>query len=107
MKLENCAARQIIRSGSEGYLTSIWIPDSLLAESLHRVTCRHRRHGSSVPGPLEARKRATRRKNTNLASSGQGGPQIEVVSMFGPGVKQEWWTSGSPEAVPPASRGKG
>jgi hypothetical protein len=88
------AVRSVLRPLSSRSSDSIWISDALLAESIQRFTSKYRRHGSSVPGPLEARKRgATRRKNGGLAAVGRGGPQIDPIALFGPGHKVEWWNS--------------
>jgi len=46
----------------------IWISDAVLTKTFSRFCRLQRRHGSCVPGPLEARRRASRRKTTNLAS---------------------------------------
>ena len=46
----------------------LWITDAVLAEAFNRFAClslaarHHSRHGSNVPGPLEARKRLARRR---------------------------------------------
>lgn len=93
----HCMLRKALATPSN----SIWISDALLAESIQRFTCVHRRYGSSVPGPLEARRRATRRKNTSLASGGGGAPSIEIAALFGQGSKPEWWNvsnSSEPQA---------
>ena len=47
----------------------IWISDDILNGALRSFAlCRtHNRHGSSTPGPLEARKRATKRRLMNIA----------------------------------------
>lgn len=52
----------------------IWISDDILNRTLHSFSlCRiQSRHGSSTPGPLEARKRATKRRIVNLAQAGEG-----------------------------------
>ena len=50
----------------------IWISDDFLSNLLHQFTLSKRlvRHGSSVPGPLEFRKRASKRRVMNMAVMG-------------------------------------
>ena len=71
--------------------TPIWISDALLAETFDSFSRGCRRHGSHVPGPLEARRRATRRKNTNIAYNGTPTAPIDVAGLFGPGKQGGWW----------------
>ncbi|ERF72487.1 hypothetical protein EPUS_07696 [Endocarpon pusillum Z07020] len=78
---------------------SIWISDALLAGTIQRFTYLHLRHGSAVPGPLEARRRATRRKNASLTATGRGGAPTEVGALFGPGKKVDWWNAPNPSEL--------
>ena len=71
--------------------TPIWISDALLAASFDSFSRGCRRHGSHVPGPLEARRRATRRKNTNIAYNGTPQAPVDVARLFGPGKQGGWW----------------
>jgi hypothetical protein len=71
--------------------TPIWISDALLAETFDNFSRGCRRHGSHVPGPLEARRRATRRKNTNIAYNGTPPTPIDVAGLFSPGKQGRWW----------------
>ncbi|KAK0318998.1 hypothetical protein LTR82_010098 [Friedmanniomyces endolithicus] len=73
--------------------TAIWITDDLLAEAFHRFvrvsqTHAHRRHGSSNPGPLEARRRHARRR-MGLASAVPVGepPVVDLGALFGLGAR--------------------
>lgn len=75
---------------------SIWISDALLAGTIQRFTHLHLRYGSAVPGPLEARRRATRRKTASFAATEGGGAPIEVGALFGSGKKVEWWNVPNP-----------
>jgi hypothetical protein len=93
MTLDCHVAHRVLRKPPTTPSNPIWISDTFLAEPIQRFTCVHRRYGSSVPGPLEARRRATRRKNTSLASVGSGGPPIEAGALFGNGRKVEWWNN--------------
>jgi hypothetical protein len=101
MTIDCHGVHHALRSRAASPFTSIWISDSFLAESIQRFTYTHRRHGSAVPGPLEARKRATRGRNTSIAFAGHGGSPIEVAAMFGPDNKVDWWNNPS-LAVPQA-----
>ena len=66
----------------------IWINDDLLAQAFSRFSSRviwtAKRHGSSVPGPLEARRRLARRRMVGLANHG-GAPMPDFGSLFGTG----------------------
>lgn len=63
----------------------LWITDDILNNALSRVTLSEfsRRHGSSVPGPLEARRRAPKRRLMNLASPPAAGV---IEPSFLPGI---------------------
>lgn len=74
----------------------LWISDDLLAETFRNFTHRHRRYGSNVPGPLEARRRATKRKNTNLAHIGNGAPPVDPAIVLGAASQQGWWQKTQP-----------
>ena len=63
----------------------VWISDELLACTFARFC--QRRHGSCVPGPLEARRRAAKRKNTSLASQSWSPVSLD------PGQHVSWWQS--------------
>lgn len=69
----------------------VWISDALLNESIQRFNRGHLRRGSSVPGPLEARKRTSKRKNAGLASLGQITSPQEASVLLGCGQKVEHW----------------
>lgn len=68
----------------------VWISDALLSDSFSRF-CRQKRHGSNVPGPLEAQRRAAKRKNTSLAHPSHGTTSIDPVAVFGSSRNVEWW----------------
>ncbi|KAL8719804.1 MAG: hypothetical protein Q9225_003239 [Loekoesia sp. 1 TL-2023] len=68
----------------------IWIADDVLNHALHRwaQTCVGRRHGSAIPGPLEARKRATRRRIMDLRPTA-GGFDLHPGFLAGLNLGQE------------------
>ena len=84
--MTGCLPRIAVPSSSP----AVWITDAVLAESLRRFTCTHRRHGSNVPGPLEARRRAAKRRNTNLAYNG-GAQAVDPAILFPTGSRDTWW----------------
>ncbi|KIW24457.1 uncharacterized protein PV07_10169 [Cladophialophora immunda] len=71
----------------------VWISDALLTDTFNRF-CHHKRYGSSVPGPLEAQRRAARRKNTSLAYASPGGISADPSIVLGSSAnKLAWWQS--------------
>ncbi|CAG7939724.1 unnamed protein product [Penicillium salamii] len=78
----------------------LWIGDDLLAATFRRFANGQRRHGSCVPGPLEARRRLAKRRNTALASIG-GGPLEDISCLFGRNGREHMkWTDHSWQGVP-------
>ncbi|KIW45198.1 uncharacterized protein PV06_03600 [Exophiala oligosperma] len=68
----------------------LWISDGLLADTFARF-CHQKRHGSNVPGPLEAQRRTSRRKNTSFAYTSQGAPAIDPALVFTRSQNIDWW----------------
>ncbi|KAF4533909.1 Fungal specific transcription factor domain containing protein [Lasiodiplodia theobromae] len=73
----------------------VWITDEVLADAFHRFlnvsNASRKRYGSNVPGPLEARRRASKRRIMGLAAASPGiGPGIGA--LFGPdkSLHQAW-----------------
>lgn len=95
MTFECHVARRVLWKPSANSANANWISDAILAESIQRFTCVHRRHGSSVPGALEARRRATRRRKTSLVSVGGEGARNEVEAVLRSGRRPEWWNAPS------------
>jgi hypothetical protein len=91
MTLDHHVARRVLRKPSSRPSYAGWILDSITADSAHRFSCLRVRHGSSVPGPLEARKRGVRRRNTSLASATRIEPPIETGVLSALSRKVEWW----------------
>ncbi|CAG7944268.1 unnamed protein product [Penicillium olsonii] len=83
----------------------LWIGDDLLAATFRRFANGQRRHGSCVPGPLEARRRLAKRRNTALASIG-GGPLEDISCLFGRNGREHMkWTDNPWHGVPFESQG--
>ncbi|EEH11480.1 conserved hypothetical protein [Histoplasma capsulatum G186AR] len=61
----------------------IWISDELVYEGFFRFTRIHKRCSSSVPGPLEAQKRLSKRRHTALALMRSHPPSMEAAILFG------------------------
>jgi hypothetical protein len=90
----------------------IWISDELLAEAFNRyvrVSHATRRYGSNVPGPLEARRRATKRRmGMAVVGAAMGPPGGDFGALFGAGAGQPsgqygWsWTAPGTRSDPPA-----
>lgn len=83
----------------------IRIADNILTDGLDRFTgsgC-SRRHGSSVPGPLEVRKRATMRRMVNLAHVGCRGA-IDPGLLLGQGSKRWPWHTPAATTVQDAAQ---
>ncbi|KAI4107375.1 MAG: hypothetical protein L6R37_001736 [Teloschistes peruensis] len=67
----------------------VWISDDILNHALHRFTLLRvpRRHGSTIPGPLEARKRTAKRRMMGLVPTATGG--LHPHPGFLSGLKRE------------------
>lgn len=83
----------------------LWITDDIFNDSLSRfaLAAISRKHGSFVPGPLEARRRAAKRRMVNLAKTSGGVVKEPVLfSEINPDqFAKEWqWQSPSLPLVP-------
>jgi hypothetical protein len=76
------AYRHALKPPATPTLDHLWISDDLLAATFRRFANGQRRHGSCVPGPLEARRRLAKRRNTALAGFG-GNPAEDISCLFG------------------------
>lgn len=86
------ACRHALNPPSAPSLDHLWISDDLLATTFRRFANGQRRHGSCVPGPLEARRRLAKRRNTALAGLG-GGPVEDIACLFGRNGREHMkWT---------------
>lgn len=83
----------------------LWITDDIFNDSLSRfaLAALSRKHGSFVPGPLEARRRAAKRRMVNLAKTCGGVVKepIPFSEMNPDHYSKEWqWQSPSVPLVP-------
>ncbi|KAF2129799.1 hypothetical protein P153DRAFT_315039 [Dothidotthia symphoricarpi CBS 119687] len=90
MRRPPIVCRRAVQSIQSPALQHAWVPDDVLSLAVHRffrISCPHqRRHGSNVPGPLEARRRATKRRMTASANFyPQDGfpPPLSLAALFG------------------------
>ncbi|RDW78539.1 class I SAM-dependent methyltransferase [Aspergillus mulundensis] len=83
MSLGRCAYRHATASSSSTFTDHLWISDELLASTFRRFVSGQRRYESRVPGPLEARRRLAKRRNTALASIPGSGPGDDIASLLG------------------------
>lgn len=74
MSLRRDACRLVLSHQSETTSNHVWISDELLNSLYQRfsVSIVPKRYGSSVPGPLEAQRRAAKRRMMGLANVGGG-----------------------------------
>ena len=83
----------------------IWISDDIPNHALSRYLQLRvgRRHGSAVPGPLEARKRAAKRRMMGLAPTAAGlDPHLGFLAGLGRGQEnQQGWQWQSPQSLRP------
>jgi hypothetical protein len=87
MRRPSIACRHAVHSLAPAPLQHVWISDDLLALAFNRffrVSCPHqKRHGSHVPGPLEARRRASKRRMTVQTGMYPSGASLPPLFDFG------------------------
>ena len=94
MPLSRHAYRHAIQPSTSSIFDHVWISDDALTSTFRRYANRQRRHGSNVPGPLEARRRLAKRKNGALAGVGGPGGLDDIACLFGKeGQSHLKWTS--------------
>jgi hypothetical protein len=73
MRRPPIACQRAVQSLQSPAPQHVWVPDDVLSLAVHRffrTTCpSQKRHGSNVPGPLEARRRAAKRRMTASAGA--------------------------------------
>ncbi|OJJ77840.1 hypothetical protein ASPBRDRAFT_25465 [Aspergillus brasiliensis CBS 101740] len=78
-------------------LDHVWISEDFLASAFRRFANNNgqRRYESRVPGPLEARRRLAKRRNTALAGLAGTGPLDDIACLFGRNGREhlKWTTS--------------
>ncbi|KAL8799718.1 MAG: hypothetical protein Q9200_007465 [Gallowayella weberi] len=97
--------RHLCRFASAPTSDHIWISDDFLHQALHRYVQLRvgHRHGSAAPGPLEARKRAAKRRMMGLAPTASS-PQLHpgFPAVLGRGQdNQQGWQWQSPKVAQP------
>lgn len=104
MSVGRHTCRKTLRITSVVPTDYVWISDELVVKHFQRFATQHKRHGSSVPGPLEARKRLARRRNTSLASSTISGGPVDFGTIMGSASWNDnhWRAPGARVIVPPA-----
>jgi hypothetical protein len=99
MRRPPIACRRAVQSLQPSPPQHIWISDDLLSSALHRffrLSCPHqKRHGSHVPGPLEARRRAAKRRMSLSANfypqdSFPSSLSLSALFGFGPNSQPSW-----------------
>ena len=98
MSLNRRTCRPFLVPLQPGKFKYAWISDDILVSALRPflLTRSRRRHVGLAPGPLEARKRATRRRFMGLAPSEPALPAGDIASQVGIGS----WIFGRSRAVP-------
>ncbi|KAJ6095821.1 hypothetical protein N7486_006567 [Penicillium sp. IBT 16267x] len=92
MSLSRHAYRHALKPAWAPTLDHPWVSDDLLTATFRRFANSQRRHGSCVPGPLEARRRLARRRNTALAGFGVS-PAEDIACLFGRNGREHMkWT---------------
>jgi hypothetical protein len=96
MSLGRYAYRHAILPSSTPFSDHVWISEELLTSTFRRFVNGQRRYESRVPGPLEARKRLARRRNTALAGVAGPGSFGDIACLFGRNGREHMkWTDGS------------
>ncbi|KAL5343631.1 hypothetical protein BJX70DRAFT_353040 [Aspergillus crustosus] len=83
MPLGRSAYRHATRYSPIPSTEHLWVSEDLLSSTFHRFVSNQRRYGSHVPGPLEARRRLDKRRNTALASVVGAGPMDDAACLLG------------------------
>ncbi|KAF7116481.1 hypothetical protein CNMCM5793_004769 [Aspergillus hiratsukae] len=93
MSLGRHAYRHALQPSSTQLIEHVWISEELLASTFRRFATSQRRYESRVPGPLEARRRLAKRRNTALAGIAGSGPLEDIACLFGRNGREHMkWT---------------
>ncbi|RMJ25150.1 hypothetical protein PHISP_03977 [Aspergillus sp. HF37] len=82
------ACRHAAEPSTSALLDHVWISEDSFASAFRRFANGQRRHESRVPGPLEARRRLAKRKNTALANVAASEPLGDIAGLFGKDGRQ-------------------
>ena len=88
------ASRSHLRARSKN--ANVWVSDELLTDTFNAFVRNHTRHGSNVPGPLEARRRSGKRKLTSLGQSAVANHSFDPAGLFGCQPQAGWWKTPEP-----------
>lgn len=85
MSFGRYAYRHAVVPSSTPFIDHVWISEELLTSTFRRFVNSNgqRRYESRVPGPLEARRRLAKRKNTALADIAGSGPLDDIACLLG------------------------
>ncbi|GIC84777.1 uncharacterized protein Aud_000601 [Aspergillus udagawae] len=102
MSLGRHAYRHALHPSSTNRIDHVWISEELLASTFRRFATSQRRYESRVPGPLEARRRLAKRRNTALAGIAGSGPLEDIACLFGRNGREHMkWTDREERNVHP------
>ncbi|KJY02241.1 hypothetical protein TI39_contig71g00027 [Zymoseptoria brevis] len=81
-----CRTARVCRPLVQNPAQCLWITDEVLADAFNRFTralVGAKRHGSNVPGPLEARRRSAKRRMGLASHAASPSPVPDLGSLFG------------------------
>lgn len=96
-QLHNASRAHIAKKSSSSH---VWISDQLLSDTFASFARTHRRHGSNVPGPLEAQRRAKGRRATTVTHA-PAVPAADIRALNAARPQRGWWNSGKNGAALP------
>ncbi|KAE8367827.1 hypothetical protein BDV27DRAFT_169097 [Aspergillus caelatus] len=100
------AYRHAVPPSSHCLVDHVWISEDFLASTFRRFANGQRRYESRVPGPLEARRRLAKRRNTALASLAGSGPLDDIGCLFGRNGREHMkWVGGQSRNAPREAQG--
>lgn len=101
------AYRHAVQPSSHALLDHVWVSEDLLAATFRRFANSQRRYESRVPGPLEARRRLAKRRNTALAGMAGFGPLDDIACLFGRNGREHMkWSDGQSRKAPMETGGE-
>lgn len=81
----------------------VWISEDVLSETFTNFVRNQKRYGSNVPGPLEARRRASKRRATHLAHQSAATYNPESFGLFDTRSQDGWWKKEDNPIAPPTT----